>query len=316
MTLFQAPLSIAFFIIETLFGACSLLAQLYMPVVLYVLGYNTRIPNLSDRFRKAPRSILIFSHTSYWDFFFFILYYFAEPDFGQRVRVVMSAYYYRLCPWLLSRFGVIPAPSHSQQVASNRERVGFVQATSEALRKQSQFILMISPEGTILSAPWKSGYYALAKELQCPIIVGGLDYEKKSIYLSEPYDCIDADSVDESTHGYAMLPRDKVEPYLQEEMEVIVGLYPECSFTTCHPMSSVDITLINIPHLIKILSLVSIMYHLCRLTDAGQYLIYTIIILSTYEFIRLIRLHARPMQCMDLGLAFCYALAATSVSFV
>lgn len=295
--------------LEICFGACSLLAQLYMPVVLYVLGYNTRIPNLDDRFQKAPRSIMIFSHTSYWDFFFFILYYFAEPEFGRRVRVVMSGYYYRFCPWLLSRFGVIPAPSHSQQVAANRERIGFVQSTSEVLQKQLQFILMISPEGTIASAPWKSGYYALAKELQCPIIVGGLDYEKKSIYLSEPYDCLDASSID------GMLPRDKVEPYLQQEMEAVTGLYPECSFTPCHPTCITDITLINIPHLIKIVSLLSIMYHLCQVVTVAQYLIDVVIVLSTYEFIRLILLRARPTQCRDLGLAFCYALAAVSVSF-
>jgi 1-acyl-sn-glycerol-3-phosphate acyltransferase len=303
------------FLLETLAFCGYLLMSFIAPFILYLMGYQAKMPTLPERLLRSKRFIVIFSHTSYWDFFFFVLYSYTEPEFGSRVRVVMSNYFYRFAPWFLKRFGVIPAPSHDQQIASNRKPVGFVQVTTEALQNEKEFILILSPEGTLKKVPWRSGYYALAKNLQCPIVVGGMDYEKKFVYLSEVFDCIDYDAIDGQSDvqepSYAILPREKLEPALQKVMEEIVALYPEYSFTPCHPKRVLDITLINVPHFVRICSLLAIAYTLLGYQTSA--LILVLSAANGRELYRLIRARAKASDCLDLGLALCYLIAVNMI---
>ena len=273
-------------------------------LILTSLGYDASMSNLDELISQTPRVVVIFSHTSYWDFLFFILYSFAEPRFGMRVCTVMSSYYYNLCPWFFSKFGIIGAPSHSQQTAPDRRKEGFISTTVKTLSDRRNFILLISPEGTLAAAPWRSGYYALAKELRCPIRVGGMDYEKKCIYMSDPYDCYNVD-LDQSE----LIPREDLEPFLQKEMENIVPLYPEYSFTPCHPKSKYNISVVSPPLIVKLLTFICIfttILHRIVMTRCIQILILCTL---SYDFYKVITYRLKFRECRDSLLACGYAMA-------
>ena len=53
---------------------------------------------------------------------------------------------------------------------------------AEAARKAKHFVLCITPEGTRSANPdWKKGFYYIAHKAQIPILLYGVDFEKKQI---------------------------------------------------------------------------------------------------------------------------------------
>lgn len=194
----------------------------------------------------VPKCVIIFSHTSYCDFFIFLVYAISEPRLLNKAYTVMSPYYYYKAAWLFKRLGVLPATSRSTPGQ------GFVSKTSEFLNAQKSFYLLISPEGSILKTHWRSGYYALAKSLNCPIVVAGGDYEKKYVYLSHPHTI---DYTDDITSK-----REIVEPILQKDMENVVALHPEESFTPSRSHDPSKISIFQWDRIIGLMILISFVY--------------------------------------------------------
>lgn len=204
--------------------------------LLWLFGWKPLTLDNITSLRKYHRCVIIFSHTTYWDFFIFLMYALTETSLWHHTRTVMSAYYYYKVKWFFKPLGVIPATPR------NEHGKGFIKQTVDDLQKINTFYLLISPEGTVSKAPWKSGYYALAKELQCPIRVAGADYEKKCIWLGDPHLEIESKT------------RDQIEPELQKEMFSIAPLYPETSYTSVRPHDSTKLSLIDWMHLLNVSS--------------------------------------------------------------
>jgi len=185
----------------------------------------------------------------------------------------MSSYFYYKGSWILKRLGVLPATS------ADKYGQGFVNKTADFLKSLDSFYLLISPEGSLDKNPWRSGYYALAKSLECPIVVAGADYERKYVYLGNPHPCT-KDTL-----------RKEIEPILQEEMKEIVPLYPECSFTPVRPHDIKELSMFNWDRIIMVLLVLSALF----LDKIGYILTYSLMasIYSVSPFLSILMIVSR-----------------------
>lgn len=83
------------------------------------------------------------------------------------------------------------------------ESTNKVQAIVDVFNSKDKFILSLSPEGTRKKIhPWKTGFYYIAKGANVPIVMGTLDFEKKQVKISEPYN-LTGDLEKDFEHFYA-----------------------------------------------------------------------------------------------------------------
>lgn len=149
---------------------------------LSVLGWKPLDKKALDMLDRTPRCIFIFPHTSYFDFLLYLAYIKYHPVLKRRSRVLVNPAFTDKFQWLLKHVGSIPATK--REVSGG----GATKHIYKHLNKMDEFIFMVSPRGTM--APhhtWRSGFYYLSKMLNCPIIVAGLDYERKTFVIKEPY---------------------------------------------------------------------------------------------------------------------------------
>ena len=122
--------------------------------------------------------ICLAPHTSNWDFVIGQLFMRAE---GMRINFLMKKewFFWPLGP-LFTHMGGIPVfrSKHSSMTDNLAE---------EAI-KRSDFRLCITPEGTRSpNGDWKKGFYYIALKAQIPVLLYGVDYEKKIIQCTKSY---------------------------------------------------------------------------------------------------------------------------------
>lgn len=170
--------------------------------ILWSVGWTVPTSDLFEDYTKSKR-VVLFSHSSYWDFVLLLLYWMAVPSIMKDMYVVMKPQPFKYLGWLLEPT-FIPATSIS------RGGLGFVDSTVRKLRGKTTFQLMLSPKGTIIDAPWRSGWYYLARNLDVEVQVVGLDYRLKTVVFQPPRPLSD---------------KDQLEAELKEDMRHITPLY-------------------------------------------------------------------------------------------
>jgi 1-acyl-sn-glycerol-3-phosphate acyltransferase len=122
--------------------------------------------------------ICLAPHTSNWDFLIGQLYNGAE---GLKSNFLMKKewFFWPLGP-LFKRLGGIPVwRSKKSSMTDN---------LAETARKLDVVQLCITPEGTRSPNPdWKKGFYYIALGAQIPVLLYGLDYERKLIYCTRSF---------------------------------------------------------------------------------------------------------------------------------
>lgn len=182
--------------------------SIFSAFVLYLMGW-TPLTNQTLKLLKAhKKSVVVFSHTSYADFYIWILYRLWYYEYLNTTKTLIKPQPFRYASWLLRSLGGIPATKVSDKNG------GAVTRIVEELSHYDSFVFLLSPKGTIEKAEWRSGYYNIANLLQVPIFAAGVDYEKK---------CIVATSSIDSNH-----PEPYVREFLQKQLSDIVPLFPEC----------------------------------------------------------------------------------------
>jgi len=168
--------------------------------VLYIIGWNINQDLKYSIESASDKAVLIYPHSSYLDYFFFCLYYYAyELD---NFYVIVTE---RFVPFEFMCRYLIPAPDFAVrnymekegysrlssifyawvdrikgvEVKSSYTRVNFVKSLCDKMRDKKNYYILISPTGSVSKNVWRSGYYHIAKELKIPIIIAGVDYEKK-----------------------------------------------------------------------------------------------------------------------------------------
>lgn len=122
--------------------------------------------------RPKKAIICLAPHTSNWDFILGILYSRAE---GFRSNFLMKKewFFWPLGP-LFKHLGGIP-------VWRDR-RTSLTDQLADVANSSESFMLCVTPEGTrSLNPEWKKGFYFIAQKANIPILLYGLDYEKKTI---------------------------------------------------------------------------------------------------------------------------------------
>jgi hypothetical protein len=183
--------------------------------ILYISGWQLLNEDEIQRIKRiSNKSVWTFSHTSRWDAFLFLLYKYTYPEVLQKTRMPLQPQVFDALPKfahsILNHIGFIRATPHEVKNG------GFVQSVVEMLKIEKEFILMISPKGKRDNSPWRSGYYVVAKEFNCELVACGLDYENKKIKVFDPIMIQDRS-------------REEIDRILQEKLEDIVPLNPECS---------------------------------------------------------------------------------------
>lgn len=115
--------------------------------------------------------IIAAPHTSNWDFIYYIG---LTRDLGIETSFMAKKQLFR---WPLGRF-----MREMGGVEVNRETGGnYVQAMIDEFNRRDEFLLTIAPEGTRKSVgQWKTGFYHIAMGAKVPLIVGMMDYAKKT----------------------------------------------------------------------------------------------------------------------------------------
>ncbi len=168
-------------------------------LILQLMGWSFLDDQAYQYMNNNARMVCVFSHTSYYDFFLMVLYYFAHPNQLTHLKTLINPYYFNYIGFFLRFVGGIPAIKVDNIV--------------EELLKTPKSHFLISPKGTILKGEWRSGYYHIARKLNCPILALGLDYELKKIIICRPV--------------LSIYDEHHIQDLLYKDLSKIVPLHPE-----------------------------------------------------------------------------------------
>ncbi len=120
----------------------------------------------------AKAVIVVYPHTSNWDFIIGILFRFAS---GMPLRFAAKDTLFRGPAGALFRaLGGVPV--------NRRERTGFVTQMADEFARHERFYIAITPEGTRSARPHlKSGFYRLALAAKAPLMFGVIDYARREV---------------------------------------------------------------------------------------------------------------------------------------
>ena len=121
----------------------------------------------------APRKFVLIAapHTSNWDFLNFIG---LTDDLGITPHFMAKKSLF-CWPWknFLLDMGGVPVDRTGSQ--------NYVQAMVDEFAKRAEFMLTIAPEGTRGAVrKWKTGFYHIAVGAKVPLVLGMMDYAKKT----------------------------------------------------------------------------------------------------------------------------------------
>lgn len=148
----------------------SLISRLFRKALVWIYRRNgwTAFGQIPE-----PRKFVLIAapHTSNWDFLYFIG---LTEDLGIMPHFMAKKSLFRW-PWknFLLDMGGVPVDRSSNQ--------NYVQAMIDEFAKRKEFMLTIAPEGTRGAVrKWKTGFYHIAMGAKVPLVVGMMDYAKKS----------------------------------------------------------------------------------------------------------------------------------------
>lgn len=174
---------------------------------LYVCGWQPLEDNVINTMNESDYLVCVFSHSSFYDFFFMLMYYFSNYNTLGNLRTVIKPDYFSSIGWFLTRVGGIPATNIADKNGGATARI------VNAIKSEPKGQLLISPKGTILKGEWRTGYYHIAQQLEAKLVAIGVDYEAKKITIGKVID-----------HN---LPELEIKHKLYKDLSQIVPLYPE-----------------------------------------------------------------------------------------
>lgn len=206
-------------------------------VILNMMGWT--VPSKDEiSVEKGTYTIHVFSHTSKMDFFLSAMYKLAQPEYGNNSYVL-------LMPGLYNKFTtpILNSLSFLKATHSKDRGQGLVNKIVEIAKESSDIHIGMSPEGTLVASPWKSGYYWIGKGIKVELPdqnvkfrVTGFDYHKKELafygrvtvpsFNKKKYDKMNM----EERNEYFKDEKKRIEEELQDHMSYITPLYPEKSF--------------------------------------------------------------------------------------
>lgn len=216
--------------------------QYFFRLILKCLGWQLIDQTLLNT-NNHISSIVVFPHTTNWDFVMFLLYSLAYPNLLKYTYIIVKPqlFLYDIVGNLLTKLGCIPA---TRAEDSNN---GFINKMCDKFEnkndknKNTTYHIMISPEGKRLACEWKSGYYHLAQKLKLPIRICGFDYCDKYLYLG-------LELIKNNIHI------EDVERDAKEIMSQLIPLYPNNTVVKLRSYDINRVTLCNVSLVTEILT--------------------------------------------------------------
>lgn len=199
-----------------------------------MLGWEDLEQYHYDLARRYKRCIIIYPHTSRADFLLYLAYYEKYNLLQSRAKVLVNPKFMERWGWLADGFGGISSTDVNVRGGNAVERI------CEELSKHEEFLFFISPKGCLEKREWRSGYYHIARRLNCPIAVGGFDYNKKRFIIKEPF----------SVNGLSI---EECEERCRRDFFDITPHYPEASeFPIAAHERPVDSSLLTLQQLVTV----------------------------------------------------------------
>ena len=256
---------------------CYMIAKIASSI-LWLVGWAPLTPSFKDTFFATPRRIIIFPHTTLWDFIILALYALSEwAEYESNVYIIVKPQLFEGAKkYFFLLFNCIPATKREEH--GN----GFIDKTINLFSEKDNYSILISPEGTVIKSDWKSGYFYLAKGLNCPIQVIGLDYHLHTPVIINPL-------VIPSNYQQA-------EKQLKEQMSTFTPLYRKNSILK-HP--NIEASLFSF-HNLPIVGICYWFYLIFASIVPYPGLLW-ISLFGLIHFNNLITLNKSPLQIKDVG---------------
>ncbi len=156
----------------------TLLSRLCKRIIVWI--YHKHGWSAVGEVPKERRFVLVAApHTSNWDFLYFIG---LCNELGMQPYFMAKKSLFRW-PWknFLLDMGGVPVDRSTKK--------DYVAQMVDIFSKRSEFMLTIAPEGTRSNVrQWKTGFYHIAKAAKVPIVVGMMDYSRKTGGLLESFE--------------------------------------------------------------------------------------------------------------------------------
>jgi len=147
--------------------------------MLELFGWDPIDPILFTKLSQLKKAIFLFPHTTHWDLVTLLAYVLHYRQFQGKFWVTVDKTLPNKFPGnlMFPKYFKPLCTSYSLE-AGNKDKsgAGFIKQAVEQLKSEDQYWLLLNPEGKREKSKWRSGWYALAKELQIPIVVIGLDF--------------------------------------------------------------------------------------------------------------------------------------------
>lgn len=172
-------------------------------ILISFLGWQDMSEYYQHLIKNTPKAIIIFPHSSYFDYFFCLLYKWAYElgDFyvimSERFSFVrigniiyapdvyMRSYMNKGLSKMKSFFSCWKdILFHSRYQTGEHKKQNFVSHVCESVKHKDNYKIIISPTGSTSKKHWKSGFFYIAKELNVPIIIAGVDYKHKTVVVN------------------------------------------------------------------------------------------------------------------------------------
>jgi 1-acyl-sn-glycerol-3-phosphate acyltransferase len=142
--------------------------------ILNLLGYKYEELNLDNLPNKL---IIIGSHTSLYDFFIGLFYYYAVLHKKYDTYILMKKEFEVIATPLLTYFD-----SSFKFISVDSKKKGLTCQIINNLKNKDNYTLFIAPEGTRkLTESLRSGYWNISKELNVDVAYLGIDFSSKNI---------------------------------------------------------------------------------------------------------------------------------------
>ena len=146
--------------------------------LLWIWGWR-----VEGEFPPVPKCVVVEApHTSFYDFF---LGRFAMWKLGIPTHYLIKAKYFKgLMGLLLKWSGGIPV--------THNPKDKFYQNLLGTFKEAKNLYLVITPEGTRKPVKrWRSGFIAIARDANVPLVLGYCDYSRKVIGIMGPFEMSD-----------------------------------------------------------------------------------------------------------------------------
>ncbi len=194
--------------------------------LLFVLGWSKLDYNTINIIKRHRRLVAVIPHTSMFDFIIYLLYRFAYPQLLSHCYTIVKPSAFQYAGWILRRLNCLAATSIQDRNGGNVSKI------VDQVKDKEEFLGIISPKGTRTKSQWRTGYFAIAKELNVDICTLGFDYNTQTLKCYNPKKICDTDDL-------------LFQHLLQHDLTYIVPLYPEDEVYGCRPHQSrrvIDIT--------------------------------------------------------------------------